>query len=163
MEMLLKRSSFLIKMNWFITFIYLLFFVAPFSLLLHELGHVVGARIIHANNIIVHIGIGKKVAEVKVIRVTFIIRPLFFLHFKTETKRHEALTKKEAIIVALMGPLFNIGLSFVLVICYNLIITHPAIYLLLLFNIWLALVNLIPFKIGRKYSDGYVIIQELVK
>lgn len=150
-------------MSLFVTFLYLLFIVTPFSLFVHEMGHVVGARWIHATKITVTIGIGKTIATVSFNTVSFIIRSIYFIHCSTETKRIKHISKREAILVSVLGPLFSLCMSFIFYMWYNLFVPHPSVYLLFLFNLWLGIVNFIPFKIGQKYSDGYVIVKQLMK
>lgn len=150
-------------MTLFVTFLFLLFIVTPFSLLIHEIGHAIGARMIGASKIVITIGIGKTLLSIRLKRVTMKLRAIFIVHFQTETKRRTPLSKPEAIVVAMMGPVFSFCISLILFICYNLFIPHPSVQLLYLFNLWLAVVNLIPFKLGHKHSDGYIVIEQLRK
>ncbi|MEJ8776835.1 site-2 protease family protein [Pseudogracilibacillus sp. ICA-222130] len=144
-------------MIYVLYFIFLIFFVAPFSLLIHELGHMFGAVRMKATKIQLSIGTGKKLYEKDEAQFHIIIRRLFLFHYATATVRDQPFTSKEKVVITLMGPVFNGIVAFIFFIIDLFFYEHLGIQLCMLFNFWLFFVNLIPFKIGQKQSDGYTI------
>lgn len=131
------------------------------SLLIHEAGHIIAARLSSACNICLKIGAGKKLFAFRIGRLHVIIHRLFFLQFVTESESAKQYTNSEKIFISFLGPLFSI---FFAGICYFLFTAFWDLHVLFfsfLFNLWVAVINLLPFKIGKKSSDGYVIFRLL--
>lgn len=139
-----------------------LFLIAPISNILHEIGHMIGAIIVKSDNMILTIGKGKKVLTVPLKKLVIHVHRVFFIGGHAASKRHNPYKPLEMILITFCGPLLNIliGLS-----AYLLFRAHMSDYVLLfiLFNLWLGLTNLIPFKIKGKYSDGYLIFKTLIE
>lgn len=135
--------------------LWLVLVVAPVSTFLHEVGHVLGAKWRKADLIRLSIGAGKQIAffSWKQIRVYFHL--LFFLGGIAYNKRNEPYNRIEIIFISLCGPLSNAiaaAISFSLG-GYSLL----PVRLFILFNLWLLAINLIPFNVRGKQSDGYMI------
>lgn len=145
------------------TFLLLFFIIAPFSLLFHELGHVIGARANHATSIRITIGTGKSLYQKRIGNVTMVIRHFFIVNSYTETYRDEPLKKFEEIIITIMGPLFSFILSCLAYFLFVVLVHETFFYLLFLFNAWITIINLIPFRIGKRQSDGYTILKNVIK
>lgn len=135
----------------------LIFFIAPFSLLFHEIGHVTGATLMKASSTRLTLGVGKKIWQGQIQNIDIIIRRLFLVNSFTSTVRERPFLKKEKLIITLMGPAYNGVLAVILYGIYYIFLQSQLIYIFFLFNVWLVIINLLPFKIGQKESDGYTI------
>lgn len=144
-------------------FFLLSFIIAPLSLFFHELGHVIGARINRATSIRLTIGIGKQLYKKRFGNVTIVIRKFFIVNSFTETYRKEPLKRLEKIIITVTGPLFSLLLTGLAYFLCLVLVQHTFFYLLFLFNAWITIINVIPFKIGNRKSDGYTIITNILK
>jgi len=143
------------------TFLILLFFIAPVSLLFHEIGHAIGAKLVNASNIHITLGIGKKVFEGSIIGIHIVIRQLIIINSITSTFRDEPFRKYERILISILGPGFSVIFAVIFYIAYYAIIPAGTLYISFLFNLWLVFINLLPLKIGQKESDGYTICKLL--
>lgn len=88
---------------------------------------------------------------------------LFFLYRRTcENERYVPYRTIEMISIIVFGPLLNGVFAVFFYMLYDLF-PNEYLFLLFLFNGWLALINLIPFKVKSKQSDGYMILNLLRK
>ncbi len=131
-----------------------LFIVAPLSITFHELGHAFGAYHVHSDRILFSIGTGKPIFSLHGGRFRVLVHTLFFIGGHTLHEREHTYTKRELCLISVTGPIFNIVFG---LIC--LLIDLEIFYIAFLFNVWLASINIIPFKIGEKKSDGYVCLE----
>ncbi len=145
------------------TFLLLLFFIAPVSLLLHEIGHAVGAKLMHASKINITIGTGKIVFEGSIKGIQIVIRRLFIINSLTSTFRDDPFNKQEKMIISILGPGFSGILAGILYMIYHAFIPSSVLYIFFLFNVWLVFINILPLKIGQKESDGYTIYKILFR
>jgi len=147
-------------MDTIIVLLYLVLIVAPISTFLHELGHALGAKFVKADQITLLIGAGKPLKTITVRKIEFVIHNLFFIGGLTKSERKYPYKKIEMIWITALGPMMN---AFIALLSYLLYLFYPNIflYLLFMFNSWLALVNIIPFKIKGNQTDGYTILQLL--
>lgn len=148
-------------MSFYIQIFLYIIIIAPLSLFWHELGHVLGARIVRASHVTLTMGIGKPIVKRTYGNMTFIIRKLFLLNSLTETDRPYLLSRNDKVIITLMGPVSSLFLSILAYCLYVLIIPHLSLLIVCLFNLWIGVINLIPFKINERQSDGYTILQML--
>lgn len=76
----------------------------------------------------------------------------------TASERDPYYSKVEQIIISLFGPLLNgvVGILSTLIFSAS---NSSVLLFFNLFNIWLCVINLIPYRIGDKQSDGYVILK----
>src|SRR5699024_3221076 len=125
-----------------LNFIILILLITPISLLFHELGHLLGAKHLKADRIVISIGSGKKIY----------LMIMFQAH--TQSERQPKFNNKELAFITAMGPLFSLILTVFLglLLC---VITSEIIIYFFLFNLWLTITNLIPFKFKNQMSDGY--------
>jgi|SRR5699024_3981742 len=141
--------------------IIILVLFAPCCLIFHELGHVYAAKLVKSDHVELSIGLGKQIWQGQIKGVHMYIQKLFLINSFTSSHRKQPYSKHEKILISVMGPLFSLLLAMLLFIVYGYLYTLPVIYVLHLFNLWVSLVNLIPFKVGQKVSDGYTIYKQL--
>lgn len=137
-----------------------LFILAPITILIHELGHAFGAFMMRADKIELNIGAGSKLFSIKVRKWTINVFLLYFLGAHTGSERDPYFSKHEQIVISSSGPILN-GLVGFIILQWNQTNFSTAMELFSLFNFWLFFINLIPFKIGEKQSDGYTIFKAL--
>src|SRR5699024_2776953 len=125
-----------------LNFIILILLITPISLLFHELGHLLGSKHLKADRIVISLGSGKKI----------FLMIMFQVH--THSERQPKFNNKELAFITAMGPLFSLILTVFLglLLC---VITSEIIIYFFLFNLWLTITNLIPFKFKNQMSDGY--------
>ncbi|MFS0751531.1 hypothetical protein [Oceanobacillus sp. 1P07AA] len=134
-----------------------LFIIAPIITLIHEIGHVSGSFVYKAVHISIHIGWGSPIIKKRVGNLQVNIYSLYILgggsyyHFS-----HDLLPHQRAFI-ALLGPLFNIIVFFMLLIPFGIDSDYLLVSLAMWFNLWIAIVNMIPFQWKNKSSDGLVV------
>lgn len=146
-------------MNDYVQLLLWLIIIAPFSLFWHELGHVFGAKVINATHVTLTIGTGKPIVKRTRSNVTIVIRRLFFFNSSTATKEPYILSNRDKLIITSMGPIYSLVLSLLAYFCIVITMPHLSLYIVCLFNLWIGIINLIPFKINGKSSDGYTILQ----
>jgi len=138
--------------------LYLLLLASPISILIHELGHAVAAIFLKSNSITISIGSGEKLFSVQLKQIKIVINRVYFIGGFTTNKRKAPFQSGELIWLTILGPVFN-GIAS----CFIYLLMEPSsnayIHLLMWFNIWLATANLLPFRIGEKQTDGYIILQ----
>ena len=142
--------------------LYLLLIVAPIGTIIHETGHLIGAIIVKADRISISIGLGKKIGTYSFRNVTINIHTLFFLGGYVQSQRKASYETSEVVWITIFGPINNAVFAMIFYFM-NEIYVHPYIQILFLFNLWLAVVNIIPFKIRGKQSDGYMILKAILK
>ncbi|WP_157087716.1 site-2 protease family protein [Oceanobacillus damuensis] len=142
--------------------LYLIFIIAPLTTLIHELGHVSGSLAVNADYIQLSIGTGKRKMVLKRKRVEFNIYPAFFIGGITRSERAKPYNKTESVWITILGPTFN---AITALISYLLFEVFPSEFLQLLFwfNMWMAIVNIIPFTINGKRTDGFTILELIRK
>lgn len=137
--------------------LYLLLVVAPIGTLIHETGHLIGARMMKADHISLSIGSGKKIGTLSFKKIQINIYMYFFLGGYVHNKRRKPYTLLEMLCIIGLGPINN-GIFAAFFYMVSSMYFNPYIHILFLFNLWLALVNIIPLKIKDKQSDGYMIL-----
>lgn len=142
--------------------LYLVFIVAPLSSLLHEMGHAAAARIVGADQITLSIGLGKRINTVIFDKVQITFHAIFFLGGLAKSERIIPYKSWEMVWITMIGPITNAFFAFLFYILY-VMYPNDYLHLLFLFNLWLAFVNSIPFKIKERHSDGYLILQTITK
>ncbi|WP_431799048.1 site-2 protease family protein [Halobacillus andaensis] len=138
----------------------LLFVIAPIGLVIHELGHILGGALCRAEHSVLTIGAGSSIIRIKFQKLHIIIGSLYFWGGHSANIKNPGFTRFQKVLISLGGPAANA------VVCTLLIYTNSEragwIDLFLLFNLYLAISNLIPFRIGRRKSDGYLIFENLL-
>lgn len=142
--------------------LYLIFAVAPISMMLHEFGHAFAARIVQADDITISIGKGKQLKIIGFKRTRLIIHTIYFLGGFAESTRNQPYKPREIVWITIFGPITNGIIAFLF---YMLNELYPNNYLQLFFwfNVWLAVVNMIPLKLKEKQTDGYLIMKLILK
>jgi len=115
-----------------------------------------------ASSVEITIGAGKKVWEGTIKNIRIAVRRVFFANSHANATREKPFKKREKIIISFCGPFFS-GLSALIFFIGHYSNPSAILYIFGLFNIWLAIVNLLPLKIGQKESDGYTICKLLLK
>ncbi|SHF58106.1 hypothetical protein [Ornithinibacillus halophilus] len=142
--------------------LYLLFVAIPLCTLIHESGHMLAARILKADHITLVIGRGSDKYKFSISKLQVVIRSLFLITGVTESSREKPYKRLEIIFITLCGPISN--LFFFLLFLYLYMIFHnDYVFVLMLLNAWIGIVNITPFKVKGKLSDGYVIFQQIFK
>lgn len=141
---------------------YLVFIVGPFSMIVHELGHAFGAKRVKGKHITIVLGAGKKVFEFYLVKIKIEIKAFYFLGAYTKSRKDPNYTKRDVFWITFFGPLNNLVFTFFLLYLDG-IFMNPYMRLMLLFNLWMFVVNLIPFKIKEKRSDGYILFNSVFR
>ncbi|RYG73650.1 hypothetical protein EU245_06005 [Lentibacillus lipolyticus] len=142
--------------------LYLVFVAGPVGTIVHEFGHALGATWVRADKIVLSIGSGKVIYDNKWKNVSVHIHMLFFLGGMAYSERALPYRQRETIAVAVAGPLLSVAAA---IVCFLWYILYPAdsVLLLTLFHSWIAFVNIIPFHVKGKQSDGYIIYKAIVQ
>ena len=149
-------------MGVYLFLLFLFFVVAPIGTIIHESGHVIGAKIVKADNINLSIGLGRKIGTLSFGNFQITVNMLFFLGGYVQSHREPSYRSLEIICITAFGSINNALFALLFYLLYGIYYNHY-IYLLFLFNLWLAFVNIIPFKISGKESDGYAILKTLIR
>lgn len=142
--------------------LFLLFVVAPIGTIVHESGHAIGAKLVKADTINLSIGLGKEIGTFSFKNLRMTVHLFFFLGGFVQSNRKPAYRSLEIICITAFGSVNN-GIFAILFYLLNGIYYNQYIQILFLFNLWLAIVNMIPFKLKGKQSDGYMILKTLFK
>lgn len=148
-------------MNLYVQLLAYIMLITPFGLFWHELGHVFAAYLMRARHITLTVGSGKPIIQGTLGHVTFEIRRILLFNSYTRIEASTYLSNKDKVIITSMGPIFSLLLSLLAYVLNLLIVKHLIWYILCLFNLWLGIINLIPFRIKGKQSDGYTILQTI--
>jgi len=139
----------------------LLVIIVPLSLLLHELGHGCIAYIRNVPCIDIGIGMGKEIFSFQIGRMHVHISLIFFLGAFASYSSEEGFKHLDKALISLGGPLFSM-VAFWLCWWGFMTIQTNFLFTLMLFNGWLALINLFPYKIKEKKSDGYILVEAIL-
>ena len=142
--------------------IYLIFIAGPFSVLLHESGHAIASRVLSAKHITVSLGYGKKISTIVFERFQLNIHIVYFLGGLASSEREKPYKSSEIIWITISGPIANGLFTCVFYFIYVMYL-NEYVFLLCLFNLWLTVINIIPFRINGKQTDGYTILNEFFK
>ncbi|MBC5637116.1 hypothetical protein H8S33_09885 [Ornithinibacillus sp. BX22] len=147
-------------MNTALLLIFLILVVAPLSNFVHEIGHLLGAKLAKADEITLVIGRGKKLFRLVFYNMELQIGRMFISSGYTGSKRIKPYSNVEVFYITLFGPLLN---AIIVFICYLFYQSVPNTYLLIfmLYNCWLFVMNAIPYKVGKQESDGLIMVRAL--
>ncbi|WP_042223543.1 M50 family metallopeptidase [Oceanobacillus manasiensis] len=142
--------------------IFLLFVAAPLSILLHETGHAIAGFIFNAERINLIIGRGKRFITYSFGKLHFTLHVVYFMGGYAENERTAPFNRFEKFIISFFGPLMNIV---IFILAWELQSHYTSEYLRLFafFNLWLVIINLIPFTWKNKKSDGYNLLLTLIQ
>lgn len=140
----------------FINLIFLILVIVPISLFIHELGHLLGAKYLKADRVTIYLGAGRKLFTLSFKEMTLNVSLLIMFNAHTQSERKQNFTNKELAFITMMGPLFSLIFTGFFSLLF-IITTSELIFYFFLFNLWLAVINLVPFKTKNQKSDGYLI------
>ncbi|MFQ3542923.1 site-2 protease family protein [Halobacillus rhizosphaerae] len=145
-----------------ISLITLIFIAAPVSLLIHELGHVTVALFLGAENSLISLGSGQEILKGRIGKLDFRIHLFLFHGAYSLNENKQSFTNSQQALISMGGPVMNVCLSAAL---YFTGISQLSVLLhwLFLFNLYLAVVNLVPISIKGRKSDGYRIVKCFIK
>jgi Zn-dependent protease len=130
--------------------------ILPITIIIHEFGHFFCALACNVKKIKVSLGIGKKIGHLKYKELMFVIH-ILPLGGKTHYEMHTN-NRLSQVIISIGGPFLN-GIVAFLLLMQGIGSGEQYITLwfqwLAVFNLWMFVVNSIPFKIGKYYSDGW--------
>jgi len=142
----------------------LLFFylVVPLVHLIHEAGHVCMAKLHKVKNTEIGIGVGPKIFDFYFKGTKIQLNIIPFLGGYSSNDQAGKLSHKEIALISFGGPLFTL-LSIVFFLPFWTPFQFSFSALFVYFSLWIGIVNLIPFKIGEKQSDGWQIASSLIQ
>lgn len=143
-------------------FVYLILIIGPIANFWHELGHTVAALLLKTDRVELTLGKGKAFTHFKINTVHITIQNIYFLGGVTNSRRAKAFNHQEKILLALAGPIFSLLLTILSFIGY-LYFMHNILLMSMIYNGWIAFMNLVPFKLKNKKSDGYIAWQAFVQ
>ncbi|MEK3908478.1 site-2 protease family protein [Oceanobacillus profundus] len=139
-------------------FVCLVLIIAPICTFIHELGHACGAKLVKADRIKINLGIGKRQWTSAMNNLELTWRSVYFIGGVTKTERERPYNNSEIIWITFFGPMFNgVAATFIYIILE--VNTNGLLQLFFWFNVWMAVVNLIPFKFKGKQTDGFTIFR----
>src|SRR5699024_8024982 len=127
-----------------LNFIILILLITPISLLFHELGHLLGAKHLKADRIVISIGSGKKLFSYNFNTMNIIIYLMMMFQAHTHIEIHAKFNNIELAFITAMGSLFSL-LHSVFLGLFLCVITSEIIIYFFLLNLSLTITNLIPF------------------
>ncbi|MFD2045910.1 hypothetical protein ACFSTA_13030 [Ornithinibacillus salinisoli] len=142
--------------------LYLFLIAGPLSTLIHEAGHLVGASLLKADQITLSFGSGRKMYSINMNKVHIFFQPSLFISGATMSERNRPYNSVEVAFISLCGPLCNILFFTIFTVLYQYF-TNDYLFLLIFLNGWFAIINIIPFKVKEKESDGYIVMKQLFK
>ncbi|MGP4076963.1 site-2 protease family protein [Halobacillus sp. K22] len=138
----------------------LIFLIAPLSLFIHEMGHVLSAMIFRAEKSDIIIGTGRQVCKLRLGRLHVYVRLIFFNGGHSINEKTPSFAVKEKAWISAGGPLLNGTVAFLLFLGPAAEQSEGFFYFCM-FNGYLAIVNSFPFCIKGRKSDGYRFFQYL--
>ncbi len=150
-------------MEYILFIIFCFFTIIPLTTLLHELGHYFMTKFYFVDNVTISVGSGKKLIHFKFKSLTFVLR-IFPYGGATFFELTSYLSPLKQIWISLGGPLLN---GFIAILLFSQVLGNDLDFITLwlqwfaLFNLWVCVMNLIPYKIGTFYSDGWVIVKAI--
>jgi hypothetical protein len=139
-----------------------LFLIVPLVHFIHESGHVFMARIYGVKGTRIVIGAGPKLGDLTIWGAGIRLNMVPFLGAHSTNSDAGQLTYDKIAWISSGGPIFNIlSIMFVLPFWNSLYFSLTTLFIY--FSLWIGLVNLIPFKIGHKKSDGWQIANSIIK
>ncbi|WP_368651996.1 M50 family metallopeptidase [Ornithinibacillus sp. 4-3] len=140
--------------------IYIVLIVAPIGTLFHETGHAIGAKLVRADKIHLSLGCGNLSYTFRLQGFRLTLHPIYFIGGFASSERNKPYHVKEKILISIFGPFCNLIIACLIYFLY-VQVQNEYLFILVLFNLWLAIINLIPFTLLGKQSDGYTILKEI--
>ncbi len=139
-------------------FLTAMIWVAPLGLLIHELGHVIPTILLGRGEAVLHLGTGSVLFRGDWGRFHLRVHRIFFLGGHTESSCNERYNRWQKGAVTLGGPSLNM---LVFLFSFSLLQIEE-LHIFMLFNLYLAVFNLLPYSWKGKCSDGYHLFQILL-
>jgi len=135
--------------------------IGPIANFWHEFGHTVAALLLKTDRIEITLGKGKEMVQFEIKTVRIKIKRIYFLGGVTNSQRVKAFNNDEKIVLALAGPFFSLLLAILSFIgCFY--VMHNILLMSMIYNSWVAFMNVIPFHLKNKKSDGYIAWQAFI-
>lgn len=146
-----------------ITLIFICFItIIPLTTIIHELGHLFMAQIFAVKKLRLTIGAGPVIKKWKVFDSKITLRLFFFLGGYTTTDTDKELKNWKRACIALGGPLINGVVGVGLLVPGFGVGSDPITYWFqwfAIYNLWVCIANIIPYKRNEKKTDGYLIYE----
>ncbi|WP_139186863.1 hypothetical protein [Sediminibacillus halophilus] len=147
-------------MHWLLVLIYLVLVAAPAGVLIHESGHVIGSWFCRAEHMNLSLGTGKRMKAVRIGRkLTIHFHLLLTAGGNASSVRTHPYSNMEKVVISMGGPACSLAAGWVLMQFVSE--GNTWIRLFALYNIWIAMINFIPFKWRGKKSDGYFVFRAI--
>ncbi|QFT90508.1 Peptidase family M50 [Bacillus sp. THAF10] len=138
------------------------YIIVPLVHLIHEVGHVVMAKLHHVKGAEISIGIGPKVIESTIFGTSIRIHIIPFIGGYSTNSVDGELSPKVIAWISAGGPIFNlISIMIVLPFWSEPAFSFPTLFIL--FSLWIGLGNLLPYKLAGKQSDGWQLTASIIK
>ncbi|TLS37671.1 site-2 protease family protein [Pseudalkalibacillus caeni] len=147
----------------FLEAIWFMLFVVPATIFLHETGHLIVAKVLKIKGLRMVLGTGPLLIEKNTLDVAVEIRLLYFAGGYSTTHSKGSIHKWKQGLISIGGPLINLFFCYGLMQWLDSRATNSFLQLLFLFNLWVGIINLIPFRIKGKESDGWNFIKNVLK
>ncbi|MGO4887924.1 site-2 protease family protein [Anaerobacillus sp. MEB173] len=138
--------------------------IVPLTTFIHELGHLFTAQMMAVKKLRLTIGTGPVLKRWQIYDFHFTLRLFFFIGGYATTDSDKEIGRKRRAFIALGGPLLNGLVVFGLLLPGFGTGTASITYWFqwfALYNLWVCVVNLIPFQRGHRQSDGYIVYQSI--
>jgi len=143
-----------------VVFIVLIFVIVPITNFLHELGHILIAKFYSVKGTMIVIGSGRKLFHFTLFNTKVFIHAVYFIGALSTNESQEKITNWQKGLISLGGPFLNIGIG--TCIYFSGFYHNQFVLLFMLFNMWVGVLNVLPFKISKRESDGYVFVKSLL-
>jgi membrane-associated protease RseP (regulator of RpoE activity) len=140
-------------------FVILLVVIVPITNFIHEWGHILLARWLKVTGTMLELGVGPKIFSFRLLGCQCQINAVYFLGAQSFNESDEEVSNWNKGLIALGGPFGNLLIAFLLSV--SITNEDKIIWLFMLFNFWVGFVNLLPFKLFKKESDGFVFTKML--
>ncbi len=140
-----------------------IFVLFPLATLLHELGHHLTARLTGIKETQIRVGIGPPILHINNRLLKLECRLFYFIGAHTFSGQIDETTSFNRFFITLNGPLVNAVTAGWLWGFYgsDTSLLGNTLTLFAFINLWIAIGNLLPFKIRNRKSDGYIVLESL--
>ncbi|TDQ40412.1 M50 family metallopeptidase [Aureibacillus halotolerans] len=142
-----------------VIFLAFLALVVPLTIVIHEMAHAISARIMGASEATIVIGGGKILLQLQCFQVLFQLRLFWFLGAYSKTNADQ-LSSVAKITISFAGPAVNLLIALLL---FDGEHSDTFLNLTAAFNLWIGIVNLVPFKVGSRSSDGWQMVSQVIQ
>ncbi|WP_261133852.1 site-2 protease family protein [Bacillus sp. Marseille-Q3570] len=136
----------------------------PLATFIHELGHYLTARLTGLKDSRMQLGIGPRVLHINNQFLCIEYRLFYFIGAHTLSGEMDETSSLNRFLITLNGPLINAVTAFFIFGFYPMdfsSILDKALSIFAYINIWIAIGNLLPYKIKGRKSDGFILLESL--